>query len=380
MPPAPRCSESPRRRTAAWVTLVVACLLAGLMARPSFAAANPPGPHDPMGYVDAVTTPDVGQVEARGWAADPDASSSPVTVLGLLDGSVVSSTVTTISRPDVVRALHTGPRTGFDLTVQVPTGAHTVCIVARNLGPGTDRVLRCVTTPIGSALSAGQLATHSPRGTMTATVANGQGIRVAGQSWDPDDPALPLTVVVYLDGMSAATVSTGAHAGFAVTVPAVPGAHLACVWSVNVGLGSNSLLGCAAVDTRGPAGSGAVATPALNLRVVAEANRHLGQPYVWGAAGPKTFDCSGLVQYSYRVAGLSTPRIAAAQFQAARLIPAARAVPGDLVFYHDSTGAVYHVGIYLGSGMTDAAVDPAEGVRHQQVWDPTATYGSFTHT
>jgi cell wall-associated NlpC family hydrolase len=100
---------------------------------------------------------------------------------------------------------------------------------------------------------------------------------------------------------------------------------------------------------------------------------------VWGAAGPKAFDCSGLVLYSYRVAGLTTPRVAADQFTAARLIPAARAKPGDLVFYHDTVGYVYHVGIYLGNGMTDAAGDPANGVRHQAVTDPMATYGSFTH-
>jgi cell wall-associated NlpC family hydrolase len=157
------------------------------------------------------------------------------------------------------------------------------------------------------------------------------------------------------------------------------GAHLACVWAVNVGLGSNVLLGCRAIDTRGGPGAGAVSVPAVNRAVVAEANRHLGQPYVWGAAGPRAFDCSGLVLYSYRLAGVTTPRIAADQFSAARLIPAARAVPGDLVFYHDSVGAVYHVGIHIGNGMTDAAVDPANGVRHQAVYDPTATYGSFTH-
>src|SRR5207248_662797 len=125
-----------------------------------------------------------------------------------------------------------------------------------------------------------------------------------------------------------------------------PGAHLACVWTVNVGLGSNRHLGCRSVDTRGPAGSGAVPAPTVNTKVVTEASRHIGQPYVWGATGPKAFDCSGLVQYSYRLAGISTPRIAADQFTAARLIPAARAVRGDLVFYHDSVGYVYHVGIY----------------------------------
>jgi cell wall-associated NlpC family hydrolase len=65
---------------------------------------------------------------------------------------------------------------------------------------------------------------------------------------------------------------------------------------------------------------------------------------------------------------------------AARLIPASHARAGDLVFYHDNTGSVYHVGIYTGPGTTVAAVDQADGVRAQNIWDSTATYGSFTHS
>ena len=67
------------------------------------------------------------------------------------------------------------------------------------------------------------------------------------------------------------------------------------------------------------------------------------------------------------------------QARAARLIPPSRAVPGDLVFYHDNYGSVYHVGIYVSPGVSYAAVDPANGVRVQTIWDSTATYGSFTH-
>jgi cell wall-associated NlpC family hydrolase len=62
------------------------------------------------------------------------------------------------------------------------------------------------------------------------------------------------------------------------------------------------------------------------------------------------------------------------------LIPAARAVPGDLVFFHDNVGDVYHVAIYLSPGLTVAAIDTDQGVNYQKIWDPTsATYGSFTH-
>ena len=75
------------------------------------------------------------------------------------------------------------------------------------------------------------------------------------------------------------------------------------------------------------------------------------------------------------------PRVSEDQFAAARLIPASRAVPGDLVFTHDTEGDVYHVGIYTGPGMSVAAIDDAQGVDYQPIWDPAnATYGSFTHT
>jgi cell wall-associated NlpC family hydrolase len=87
------------------------------------------------------------------------------------------------------------------------------------------------------------------------------------------------------------------------------------------------------------------------------------------------------VTFSYKKFGFLTPRVAAAQSLAARLIPASRAVPGDLVFMHDTVGAVYHVGIYLSPGLTVAAIDESEGVNYQKIWDPSSvTYGSFTHT
>jgi cell wall-associated NlpC family hydrolase len=165
-----------------------------------------------------------------------------------------------------------------------------------------------------------------------------------------------------------------------------PGTHEGCIWAVNVGLGSNSFLGCAAVDTRGPAGTATVTTPAVNKTVIAEAKKHIGQPYVWAAAGPRSFDCSGLVIYAYAKAGVANlPHQSELQFTTARLIPASRAVPGDLVFYHDTQGDVFHVGIYNSPsthpGQTVAAIDESQGVNYQNIWDPsTATYGSLTHT
>lgn len=371
--------------------LTGAAVAAGVFA-PSAAASNVM-PNDPIGKVWSVAASSDG-VEMVGWAADPNALTSNVTVVGYVDGRrTAATTVTDIRHPRVAAKYHTGPTPGFELDIPVPaTGHHTACLVVRGIGAGMDGVLRCAATPVGTKLTAQQLAAHSPHGAiLRSRVLNGK-IRVHGWATDPDDIARRSVVVLYVDGAPAQTLDTkkwtkprpagaGFRSAFWAAVPASTGSHVACIWVVNVGLGNNGFLGCSTRDTRGPAGTGKFATPRLNKEVVAEAKRHLGQPYVWGAEGPKQFDCSGLVMYSYGKFGFQTPRVSEDQFAAARLIPASRARPGDLVFYHDSEGDVYHVGIYTGPGMSIAAIDPQEGVNWQPVdasaWD--VSFGSFTH-
>jgi cell wall-associated NlpC family hydrolase len=91
----------------------------------------------------------------------------------------------------------------------------------------------------------------------------------------------------------------------------------------------------------------------------------LGKPYVWGGSGPNVFDCSGLVQWSMRQAGMVMPRVAVDQAQTGPLIPASDVQPGDLLFYHtDPTAPTYisHVAIYLGNGMMLQAPEPGMDV------------------
>src|SRR6185312_13452712 len=88
-------------------------------------------------------------------------------------------------------------------------------------------------------------------------------------------------------------------------------------------------------------------------KILAAALSRVGLPYVWGGAGPNDFDCSGLVQWSFRQAGILMPRVAAEQFLTGDHIPLAAAQPGDLLFWtYDPTdpGYVDHVAIYLGNG------------------------------
>jgi cell wall-associated NlpC family hydrolase len=350
--------------------------------------------HDPVFSVTS-TKAVAGGVLFTGWAFDPDARTTNATVVSTRDGYGAGA-VTTTSLPNatVTSKYHTGPTPGFALTVPVDTTRpHTVCVTARNEGTGYHPAPRCVTTPLGVALTAAQRTAHNPAGKVTSFSVSTTSMHVAGYATDPDWVTRKLVVVLYVNGVSAKTAysvtypaprpaGAGGLSKFDITVPVTAGAHLGCVWVVNIGIGNgNTSLGCRSGDTRGAASTAALTTPALNTKVVAEAKTHLGQPYVWGAAGPRSFDCSGLVKYSYGKFGYTTPRISEDQFLAARLIPASRALPGDLVFYHDGVGDVYHVGIYLSPGKTVAAVDESVGVAYQTIWDPSsATYGSFTHS
>jgi cell wall-associated NlpC family hydrolase len=386
----PRLCRS-RRLPGLLPAALASAVAAGLVLAPS-ASANPPGPHDPIGRVTALTAGADG-VLVQGWTFDPDARQNNVPVSAVVDGrTVVARTTTSIANETVQAKYQTGPTPGFALTVPVADGDHTVCVVAQSIGgAGMARLLRCFALPLGRVLSDAEKAAHSPVGQMSVG-ARSAALHVVGWASDPDYVARRATVVVYVDNSPAATVATtsypaprpaaaGVRSRFDVMVPVATGTHVTCVWAVNVGYGANKFLGCRTRDTRGPAGTDPVTTPALNKAVVAEAKRHIGQPYVWGAAGPKSFDCSGLVTYSYGQNGFTTPRVSQEQFRAARLIPAERAVPGDLVFYYDNTGDVYHVGIYLSPGQTVAAIDESRGVDYQTIWDPTMTsYGSLTHT
>jgi cell wall-associated NlpC family hydrolase len=78
-----------------------------------------------------------------------------------------------------------------------------------------------------------------------------------------------------------------------------------------------------------------------------------GMPYVWGAAGPQEFDCSGLVQWSFAQAGISVPRVADDQALTGPAVPVSQLEPGDLLFYRTEPsrpGYISHVAIYLGNG------------------------------
>ena len=83
------------------------------------------------------------------------------------------------------------------------------------------------------------------------------------------------------------------------------------------------------------------------------AKSFLGTPYVWGATGPSTFDCSGFTQWVYRDAGITIPRVSRDQAKVGEYVRYENLQRGDMVFFDTKrrrSGKVTHVGIYLGNG------------------------------
>jgi cell wall-associated NlpC family hydrolase len=89
---------------------------------------------------------------------------------------------------------------------------------------------------------------------------------------------------------------------------------------------------------------------------IAEAKRQLGKPYQWGAAGPDSYDCSGLTMWAWRAGGVSLPHYSGAQYSSTTHIPMSAIQPGDLIFYESPSS---HVALYIGGGQIIHA--PHEG-------------------
>jgi cell wall-associated NlpC family hydrolase len=112
--------------------------------------------------------------------------------------------------------------------------------------------------------------------------------------------------------------------------------------------------------------------PNINLptanTVGAEALRYAmtrrGDPYVWGAAGPSTFDCSGLVMWAYAQVGISLPHYTVSQYNVGEHISRSQLEPGDLVFFY---AGIDHVGMYLGGGLMVDAPSSGQLVQVQPV-------------
>ena len=114
-------------------------------------------------------------------------------------------------------------------------------------------------------------------------------------------------------------------------------------------------------------GSDPAADPAAAVRY---ARAQLGLPYVWGAAGPGTFDCSGLTMRAWERAGVALPHFAADQYARSLPVDYSRLQPGDLVFWsHDGTPeGIYHVALYIGDDQIIEAPRTGTVVKVASLW------------
>jgi GH25 family lysozyme M1 (1,4-beta-N-acetylmuramidase) len=218
---------------------------------------------NPLGSLDAVSSPSAGSIAAVGWALDPDTTGRvPVDIY--VDGTMVGRYSTGVARPDVASAFNYAANGGYDVTIRGQrAGNRQVCAYAINVGSGTANTdLGCRSVAVKGGVPFGNFEKVSP--------GVGQS-RVQGWVLDPDTTE-PVDVHVYVDGnwggsgranvarpdVGAAYPSMGASHGFSFDVPVASGTHEVCVYAINVGAGgSNPKLGCRTV-TNSPAPVGSV--------------------------------------------------------------------------------------------------------------------------
>ena len=121
-----------------------------------------------------------------------------------------------------------------------------------------------------------------------------------------------------------------------------------------------------------PAPMAVVAASGAAQKAVDTALAQVGDPYVYGAAGPNAFDCSGLMQYAYSAAGVSLPHSSASQSRMGTPVSRDQLQPGDLVFFYSP---VSHVGMYIGNGQMVHASTSGQPVKVASL-DSMGSYNS----
>jgi len=137
---------------------------------------------------------------------------------------------------------------------------------------------------------------------------------------------------------------------------------LACIFALG---------GCASAQPATSAsGSTKSSTELAGGQAAASALKMLGKPYRYGGSSPSGFDCSGLVLYSYKQAGVALPRATDKLRSASRAIKVAELRRGDLLFFNQEGKKYGHVGIYLGEGKFVHAPSSGKSVRSDRLDSP----------
>jgi len=201
----------------------------------------------PFGAVDSLIGVS-GGAKLSGWVIDPD-TAGPIDVHVYVDGVGAAVTTANVTRPDVGALFPTaGSDHGFELTVPMSPGIHSVCTYAINVGGGRNPTIACRTVNVPSS---------NPFGRVDGVSAVPGGIRVVGWVLDPDSTG-PVDVHLYLDGVGAKVITAnltrpdiaaaypgyGPVHGFDTVVPSAVGWRSLCAYGINTGPGGNSTLGC----------------------------------------------------------------------------------------------------------------------------------------
>ena len=306
------------------------------------------GVSGPGGLTFSISVPDVrGAVDAgealQAWAAglSVDVHALPSTIAPATAGPgrrqvlLVTGAGAGAAAADLAKSV-AGPM----VTVQTSTAGDTGSVVgqaavARQVAAAGGQRLVVVILADGTPARAAALAARLPAGHDV--------LWVAPPGTTPEQAAAYREIVAARPGFRVESLPAALAA---VTAPATSAGR----WSPTGALATATLVaGDASTAYR-------LQVPSAQARtVVSWAEAQLGKPYQWGAAGPGSFDCSGLTMAALAQAGITVPHNANAQWQQTRAHPVAenQLAPGDLVFYAGGDGSLTapgHVGIYLGTG------------------------------
>ncbi|MGL6107139.1 C40 family peptidase [Romboutsia sp.] len=190
-----------------------------------------------------------------------------------------------------------------------------------------------------------------------------------GGSTNPGTPSTGKTGTVTTGTLN---VRSGASTSYSVVTKVYSGDKVEILESSNgwykIKL-SNGKIGWASsqyISTSSTGGSTEESKPSQDKvqKVVDLAHDQIGKPYVWGAEGPNSFDCSGLTYYVYKQVGVTLPRVSRDQYSAGKSVSKSDLQPGDLIFAStDGSGKISHVGIYVGNGYMIHSPKPGDVVQ-----------------
>jgi cell wall-associated NlpC family hydrolase len=130
------------------------------------------------------------------------------------------------------------------------------------------------------------------------------------------------------------------------------------------------LAACASAPQSSSSGSTKPTTVDRGTQAAASAHKMIGKPYRFGGSSPSGFDCSGLVLYSYKQAGVALPHSTDKQRSTSRLVKVSELRRGDLLFFNQEGKKHGHVAIYIGEGKFVHAPSSGKSVRSDRLDSP----------